>query len=42
MTTQTSPTDNERLARLEGIVEQIVARLNSIERRLNDIRRSRA
>ncbi len=40
MTTQTTPTDNERLARLEGIVEQIVERLDSIERRLDNLERS--
>ena len=38
MTTQTTPTDNERLARLEGIVEQFGERLDSIERRLDSLR----
>lgn len=38
MTTQTTPpTDNERIAHLEGLVEQIVARLDSIERRLDNL-----
>ncbi len=40
MTTQTPPTDNERLARLEGIVEQIGERLDSLERRLDNLERS--
>ena len=38
MTTRTSPTDNERLSRLEGIVEQIVARLDSMESRMDSLR----
>ena len=37
MTTQTSPADNERLGHLEGVVEQILARLDSIERRLDNM-----
>ncbi len=40
MTTQTPtppPTDNERLSRLEGIVEQIVIRLDGFERRLDGV-----
>ena len=40
MTTQASPIDNERLARLEGGFEQIAVRLGSIERRLDNLERS--
>ena len=40
MTTQASPIDNERLARLEGGFEQLAVRLGSIERRLDNLERS--
>ena len=40
MTTQASPIDNERLARLEGGFEQLAVRLGSIERRLDNLVRS--
>ena len=39
MTTQTSPTDNERLARLEGIGEQMNERLNAMDGRFDSIER---
>ena len=39
MTTQTpTPTDNEWLARLEGIVEQVVVRLDSVEKSVDNLR----
>ena len=39
MTTQTpTPSDNERLSRLEGVVEQILVRLDSLERSVDNLR----
>ena len=39
MTTQTpTPSDNERRSRLEGVVEQILVRLDSLERSLDNLR----
>ena len=41
MTTQTpTPTDNERIAHLEGVVEQVVVRLDGIDRRLDGVEKS--
>ncbi len=38
MTTQTSPADNEHISHLEGVVEQILARLDSLERGVDSLR----